>query len=140
MEHTSPFVSRVLGDEDRDAVLGVIRRYVATVNDRDGEGNRATMACPHVRLANDEVLVIPDRDGLDRISGFDRLASTGWHRTDLDWADVIQGDERKAHVALQFSRYDAEGNHLVSFESLYVVVKRDGAWAIQARTSFAPKA
>ena len=40
MEHTSPFVSRVLGDDDRDAVLEVIRRYVATVNDRDGEGNR----------------------------------------------------------------------------------------------------
>jgi hypothetical protein len=138
MEHTSPFVSRVLGEPDRDAVLEVIRRYVATVNARDGEGNRATMVCPHVRLANDDVLVIPDREGLDRLSGFDRLASTGWHRTDLDWAEVIQGDERKAHVALQYSRYDADGNHLVSFESLYVVVKRDGVWAIQARSSFAP--
>ena len=137
--NSSPFAMRGFDPEYRDAVLEVIQRYVDTVNDRDREGNLATMVCPHVRLANDDVLVIPERSGLGALSGFDRLATTGWHRTNLDWAEVVQGDDRKAHVALQFSRYDERGQHLVTFESLYVVVKRDGNWAIQARSSFAPR-
>ena len=135
----APFGSRHFDPEYREAVLDVIRRYVDSVNLRDGEGNRATMVCPHVRLANDEVLYIPERAGLSAISGFDRLAATGWSRTELDWAEVIQGDDRKAHIALQYSRYDANGRHLVTFESLYVVVKRDETWKIQARSSFAPR-
>ena len=118
--------------------MDVIHRYVETVNARDGESNRATMVCPHVRLANDDVLYMPERDDLKMISGFDRLAASGWSRTELDWAEVIQGDDRKAHVALQYSRYDADGNHLVTFESLYVVVRRGDTWKIQARSSFAP--
>jgi hypothetical protein len=118
--------------------LDVIRRYVETVNTRDGEGNRATMVCPHVRFASDSVLVMAEPDDLRMISNFDRLAASGWSRTELDWAEVIQGDDKKAHVALQYSRYDADGNHLVTFESLYVLVRRGDAWKIQARSSFAP--
>jgi hypothetical protein len=134
----APFASRNFDPAYREAVLDVIRRYVDSVNRRDGETNRATMVCPHVRLANAEVLHIPEREGLSQISQFDRLAATGWSRTELDWAEVIQGDDRKAHVALQYSRYDADGRRLITFESLYVVVKRDDAWKIQARSSFAP--
>ena len=136
---TSPFQARAFEPGYREAVLAVIDRYIETVNARDGEGNRATMVCPHVRLANDDVLVIPERAGLDAISGFDRLAATGWSRTEVDWAEVVQGDEDKAHVALQYSRYDAEGRRIVTFESFYVLVRRDDGWKIQARSSFAPK-
>jgi hypothetical protein len=135
----SPFAAREFPPGYREAVLDVIGRYVETVNDQDGDGNRATMVCPHVRLANDEVLVIPEREGLGAISGFERLAATGWNRTELDWAQVVQGDDNKAHVALQYSRFDADGHRLVTFESFYVLVKRDRAWKIQARSSFAPK-
>ena len=66
------------------------------------------------------------------------LEATGWEHTALDWAEVIQADEDKAHVALQFSRYRSDGSHIVTFESLYVLVRRDGQWRIQGRSSFAP--
>ncbi|MEO5842180.1 MAG: hypothetical protein ABIQ73_07030 [Acidimicrobiales bacterium] len=135
----SPFAVREFEPEYRRAVLEVIDRYVTTVNERDGEGNRATMVCPHVRLANDAVLFIAEREGLEALSGFDRLAAGGWHRTELDWAEVIQGDANKAHVALQYSRYDANDQRLITFESLYVLVRQNEVWAIQARSSFAPR-
>ncbi len=124
---------------DRAAILDVIERYVATVNARDGDGNRATMTAPHVRIGGGgDVLLFPDHEALSRLTAFDALEKSGWDRTTLDWAEVIQADAHKAHVALQFSRYRADGSHIVSFESLYVLLHKDGEWRIQARSSFAP--
>ena len=124
---------------DHAAVLRVIEQYVATVNARDAEGNRATMTAPHVRIGGaGDVLTLPDDEALGRLTSFGSLEATGWERTALDWAEVIQADEDKAHVALQFSRYRDDGSHIVTFESLYVLVRRNGQWRIQGRSSFAP--
>ena len=84
------------------------------------------------------MLTLPDDEALGRLTSFGSLESTGWEHTALDWAEVIQVDENKAHVALQFSRYRRDGSHIVTFESLYVLVRRDGPWRIQGRSSFAP--
>jgi hypothetical protein len=124
---------------DHVAVIDVIERYVATVNARDMDGNRATMTAPHVRIGGDgEVIMLPDENALDRLTSFGSLEASGWQRTTLDWAEVIQADESKAHVALQFSRYREDDSHIVTFESLYVLVRRDGHWRIVGRSSFAP--
>ena len=124
---------------DYAAVIEVIERYVATVNARDADANRATMTAPHVRIGGaGDVLTLPDDDALGRLTSLGALEASGWHRTTLDWADVIQADENKAHVALQFSRFRDDDSHIVTFESLYVLVRRDGRWLIQGRSSFAP--
>ena len=124
---------------DAAEIVGVVERYVATVNARDAEGNRATMTAPHVRIGGaGDVLTLPDDASLSRLTSFGALEESGWEKTALDWAEVIQADDDKAHVALQFSRYRRDGTHIVTFESLYVLVRREGQWRIQARSSFAP--
>jgi hypothetical protein len=35
-------------------------------------------------------------------------------------------------------RYDADGNEIARFNSLYIVTNVEGRWAIKARSSFAP--
>jgi hypothetical protein len=124
---------------DHASVISVVEQYVATVNARDAAGNRATMTSPHVRIGGEgDVLMLPDDESLSRLTSFGSLEATGWETTTLDWAEVIQADDHKAHVALQFSRHRRDGSHIVTFESLYVLVHRDGQWRIQARSSFAP--
>jgi hypothetical protein len=124
---------------DAAAIVGVVQQYVATVNARDADGNRATMTAPHVRIGGaGDVLTLPDDASLGRLTSFGALEASGWETTTLDWAEVIQADDDKAHVALQFSRYRRDGAHIVTFESLYVLVRRNGQWRIQARSSFAP--
>jgi hypothetical protein len=83
---------------------------------------------------------LPDEASLGRLTSFGSLEASGWATTTLDWAEVIQADDNKAHIALQFSRYRSDGAHIVTFESLYILVRRDGQWRIQARSSFAPTA
>jgi hypothetical protein len=120
-------------------IVRVVEQYVATVNARDADGNRATMTAPHVRIGGaGDVLMLPDDASLGRLTSFGALEESGWEKTTLDWAEVIQADDDKAHVALQFSRYRRDGTHIVTFESLYVLVRREGHWRIQARSSFAP--
>jgi hypothetical protein len=124
---------------DHAAVIDVIERYVESVNARDAAANRATMTAPHVRIGGaGDVITLPDDESLGRLTSFGSLEASGWQRTTLDWAEVIQADERKAHVALQFSRFRGDGSHIVTFESLYILLRRGDQWLIQARSSFAP--
>jgi hypothetical protein len=139
MAGRASFHHPIPSDVDHAAVIAVVEQYVATVNDRDVEGNQATMTAPHVRVGGaGDVLMLPDEAALARLTSFGSLEASGWQHTTLDWAEVIQADANKAHVALQFSRFREDGSHIVSFESLYVLVRRDGQWRIQARSSFAP--
>jgi hypothetical protein len=38
---------------------------------------------------------------------------------------------------VQFTRYRADDSVIGSYRSLYIVTRRDGRWAIAARSSFA---
>jgi hypothetical protein len=37
-----------------------------------------------------------------------------------------------------FSRYKADGTKYATYQSLWMVTKKEGAWGVQARSSFAP--
>jgi hypothetical protein len=125
-------------DEGAEAAArAVVDAYFATINARDWEGYAATMHCPQVRLARGELRVYATPDELADSGTFERLAArTGWHHTLLDEARVVQSAADKVHVAVRFTRYDAEGRPFERHLSLYVVTLRDGRWGIQARSSF----
>jgi hypothetical protein len=41
------------------------------------------------------------------------------------------------HLGVQFTRYRADNSTIGRYRLLYIVTKRDGVWAIAARSSFA---
>jgi hypothetical protein len=49
-----------------------------------------------------------------------------------------QNNTTKVHFDDVFSRYKADGSKAATYQSLWIVTKKDGQWGVQARSSFAP--
>jgi len=67
--------------------------------------------------------------------GFLARAGDGWDHTRWDFRRVIVAG--KIHFDVQFTRYRDDNSVIGSYRSLYIVTRRDGVWAIAARSSFA---
>ncbi len=39
---------------------------------------------------------------------------------------------------VQYSRLNSEGDPLATYDAIYLVTNRDGNWAVQARSTYAP--
>ncbi len=61
-----------------------------------------------------------------------------WHHSVFDSKQVLHTSDSKVHVAVQFTRYDADDRAIATYQAVYVVTCVDGHWGIQARSSFAP--
>jgi hypothetical protein len=46
--------------------------------------------------------------------------------------------KRSTRVDVVFSRYKADGTKYATYQSLWIVTKKDDGWGVQARSSFAP--
>jgi hypothetical protein len=51
---------------------------------------------------------------------------------------VVQSFPDKVHVAVQFSRWRADGTRIGVYHALYVVTNQGGRFGIQCRSSTAP--
>jgi hypothetical protein len=51
---------------------------------------------------------------------------------------VIQSFPDKVHVAVQFSRWRADGSRIGVYHALYVVTRQNERFGIQCRSSTAP--
>lgn len=121
------------------AALGVMEAFLEAFNARDVEAWADTLVYPHVRIASGAVAVFADRAAYVAAHDLEAFArATGWQRSTWDDLRVIQVSADKVHIAVRFTRYDAAGRVLSSFESLYVVEAVDGRWGVRARSSFAP--
>lgn len=111
--------------------------YMSTFNARDLEGWERTYQFPHYRLASGEMSVL-DRAGLrDAKAVFGALERTGWHHSRWEHRNVVHASNDKVHVDTQFSRFDAKGNLLGVYESLYILTKENGRWGVKMRSSYA---
>ena len=121
------------------AARQVMHDFLRAFNERDESAWADTLVFPHVRLASGDVLVYPDRASFVEAMDLTAFAEqTGWDRSTWDDMRVVQVSPDKVHVAVTFTRYDAEGTRMASFESLYVVEQVEGRWGVRARSSFAP--
>ena len=115
-----------------------IEAFFKAFNARDNEALKKTLHYPHVRI-NEAGGVNVWRDASEAGTNFDGLTrSEGWARSSLDSVTMRQHDDVKVHFELVFSRYKADGTKYATYQSLWVSTKKDGAWGIQARSSFAP--
>ena len=67
-----------------------------------------------------------------------RRTDPDWHHTKWDRCDIVGWSNEKVHVDTQFTRYRKDDTPIASYESLYVVTKEQGRWAIKMRSSFVP--
>ena len=122
--------SALTEDEARQAV----RRFIEAWNTRDPAAFAATLQYPHVRPTADfDGRVFADASAYAATIDFGQVLATGWERSRLDSATVVQAGEGQAHVAGRYTRLRADGSAIFSNQVLYVVTENDGSIGIQAR-------
>ncbi len=118
------------GEEAREAV----RRFIEAWNTREPAAFAATLQYPHVRPTADfDGRVFADAATYAAAIDFDQVLATGWDRTRLDSAEVVQAGEGQAHVAGRYTRLRADGSVIWSNQITYVVTEMNGSTGIQAR-------
>jgi hypothetical protein len=132
--------ARTWADDRLDPeVRAVMDAFMTAFNARDEAAWVDTLHYPHVRIASGHVAVYPNRAAM--LDATD-LATFGeedeWDHSAWDDLRVIQTSPEKVHVAVNFTRYDAQGGVIGTYASLYVLEKLDGRWGVRARSSFAP--
>ena len=95
---------------------------------------------PHIRISGNGVLIYATMDDVERsyLRDFHARAGPDWNHSVLDSTEVIHSSEHKAHVFIQFTRYDEDDSKIATYQSLWIVTCIDGHWGVQARSSFAP--
>lgn len=129
--------ARTGGDRTLAEGCAALDRFLAAFNARDPKAWAATLHYPHVRIAGDTVRVWPTAEDYARDNGLAELARTGWSRSRWDWRHLVQRSDDKLHFAVSFTRYRQDGSRIGSYQSLYILTRRDGAWGTQARSSYA---
>jgi hypothetical protein len=118
------------------AGIDVLDRFMTALNTRDEAALLATMHFPHYRLAGVTMRVWEKPDA-GYFAAFLARAGDGWHHSAWDFRRVIVGGPDKVHFDVQFTRYRADDTVIGSYRSLWIVTRRDGIWAVAARSSFA---
>ena len=118
-------------DAEREA-LAVVDRYLVAINDRDTKAIRDAFNFPHVRVRGDgEVVRYETRTDYHFDNFFALTGPNGWNHTEWDATKVAFATEHKAHVAVDFTRYRADGSKIEQYFSLYVVTCQGRHWGIQ---------
>ncbi len=121
------------------AALKAVRDYMDAFNSRDPEACAATLNYPHVRIASGSLRIWETAEEYAGSMDFDQFISeTGWHHSNLDSTRAIQIARRALNVALVYTRHDAQGKKIATYETLYFVTEQDGHWGVRARSSLAP--
>ena len=120
------------------ACMEVLDRFMAALNAHDAGAMDRCMHFPHPRLAEGTIKVYPAA-GQNPMDLFDRLeAQDNWSYSRWDARELVQFDERKAHVVLSYTRFRADDSVIGTYQSLYIMTRQDGQWGIQVRSSFGP--
>ena len=118
------------------AARRAVEAYFRAFNSIDAEAWADTMSFPQVRLSSSGLGYWRTRD--DFLAGVEPGRQRTWAGTRLDSADVIQSGANGANVVVRYSRLNAKGEPLATYDAVYLVTHRDGRWAVQARSTYAP--
>ena len=120
------------------ACMACLDRFMEAVNAYDVTAMEREMHFPHARIAADTVVTY-DAPGANPLDLFERLRlDDGWHHSRWIAKAIVQGDGRKVHAAVRYTRLRQDGSVIGDYDSLYILTCRHGRWGIQARSSFGP--
>ncbi len=118
------------------AGLDAVDRFIDTWNSRDAERWAGSLHFPHVRPSPiGEIRVAPNADDYIAMANvnYQKTIDSGWDHSEWDYKHVLHTSPRKIHVAGQWSRYDSDGNVILTTPIVYICTKVDGQWGIQSR-------
>ena len=125
-------------DETAAACMATLDRFMAALNAHDAAAMDAAMHFPHIRVAGGKITVY-EKPGSNPMDLFDKLKKEdNWSHSAWNERRIVQRSDTKAHVALTYTRYRADGSTLGVYESLYILTLKEGRWGIQVRSSFGP--
>ncbi len=124
--------------ETEAACLTCLDRFMDAVNAHDVLAMEQEMHFPHVRIAAGTIAMYA-QPGSNPLDLFDRLRrDDGWHRSEWISKAVVQGDDRKVHVVVHYTRLRRDGSIIGNYHSLYILTHQDQRWGVLARSSFGP--
>ncbi len=123
---------------DEQEVMAVLDDFMSSFSNSDPTGHAATYHVPHFRLARGRMSSWETREDVVVAHGriFKNLNDSEWHHSDWLEREIISIDEGKAHVATRVGRFREDGSEIVSFKSLYILIKIEGRWGIKFRSSY----
>jgi len=125
-------------DDVEAAGRDVLARFIDALNAHDAAGMDACLHFPHMRIGNGKVDVW-GKPGSNPMDMFERLRrEDGWLRSTWDDIRMVQWGPLKAHFLLDFTRYREDGSIIGVYETLCILMVRDGKWGMQARSSYGP--
>jgi hypothetical protein len=124
--------------EAEAAAMKVLDAFMTAFNARDATAFEKVLHFPHYRMASGSVSVLEDPGRLPAL--FERFISAmpDWDHSAWARREIVHSGPGKVHIDTRFTRYRADGSILSSYDSLYIVTRRDGRWGVLARSSFAP--
>lgn len=127
-----------VGSDTEAAGLACLDRFMDAVNAHDVLAMEREMHFPHVRIAAGTIATYA-APGSNPLDLFDRLQrDDGWDRSQWISKAIVQGDDKKVHVAVRYTRLRQDGSVIGDYDSLYILTHRDGRWGVLARSSFGP--
>ena len=108
--------------------------FFAALNARDIESGRKTLHYPHVQIAGNDLSILDEPEAFQ--IDFQSLANEGWTYSTLDSCTMRQNCDEKVHFEVQLSMHRANDSRYATYQALWIVTKKDGAWGIQCRSIF----
>ncbi|RXH02386.1 MULTISPECIES: hypothetical protein [Bradyrhizobium] len=111
--------------------------FMKAFNSRDAEAWSKTVHYPHIRIAGGQVQVWNTPEEYAQSNDAKQLAQAStWARSAWTSRKLVQKSDDKLHFVTRFTRYDANDKPILSADSFYVIVKRDGRWGALVRSSY----
>ncbi len=120
----------------RNSAREAVAAFMEAWNSNDAESLAAALHFPHVRIADNRLDYWESAE--DYLSGTEIGRQRTWAETRIERSDVVQASSSAANVTLLYSRLSTQGEVLAQYEALFFVVRRNGEWKIQARSSMGP--
>ena len=135
----APGLSSAQPNDPSQQAMRVLDEFMAAFNARDEKVWMTTLHFPHVRVASGEIRLDATPEEMMSAFDFEQFAKQfDWDHSAWLSRDVVQSGPDKVHVAVRFARYRKDGSVSAEFDSLYIVARHEGRWAVVGRSSFAP--
>lgn len=123
-----------MSDNLEQVGLDAVDKFIETWNSRDAQRWAGSLNFPHVRPSPFGPINVA-ATGEDYVAGvdFSRVVETGWDHSEWDYKRAIHTSWNKIHVAGQWSRYNEEGEVILTTPIVYIVTLAERHWGIQSR-------
>lgn len=127
------------------AAREALTEYIDAFNNVCEDGGEAwakTANYPHVRIGVFNGVAVYETEQEYIESGETtcptQLTPT-WDHSEFDSIEIVQSGPRKVHITLVSTRFDAEGNEIIKFNTFHIMTENDGRWGTLGRSSWAPQ-